>query len=457
MTTRITLLRLGHLGTSAVLLALTLTAATAVAGCDATAKSADHIEPGSLLDERRQAQTTGVRHLEANAGLGPALPPAEPKPATKPAPTAQPRSTTPPGDAAQPKAATQPKAAAQPAQHAEDEQFVACVAISWPEAAMQPSQSASPTNAPPKSDPKSTTPAKPATPAKSADPPKSADPTRELLNEGDEVDGNVGEERLTRRARAVAEQAAQQAAQKAKDGAKQAAPAAGEQRPEWAVLLISFTEVDHQANAAAARNAIAQQFPELKTAYVRTLGSGSAVLIGTFTGPQDPAAQAELRRVKEVGQGNPKPFVRAMLTRLVAANSGPIGPNDLRIVRQARPRGTLYTLQVAAWATLGSTEMPMTQVKKSAEAYAQQLRTQGYEAYYFHDFGKETSTVTIGVFGPDAYDSRSTLYDPEVEALMRKFPKSLVNGEEVLVDVDPRKPGTVRIPQSSRLVEIPKM
>ncbi|MBL9141010.1 MAG: hypothetical protein JNK53_04010 [Phycisphaerae bacterium] len=303
--------------------------------------------------------------------------------------------------------------------------------------------------------------AKPAQPAKPA-PTSANDPTASLLDEGAEVDGNVGTARVSQRAQVAAQRPTSEsiAATKSASGTAGAAGSvrSADSKPEWAVLLVSFTEADHRAVAENARNAIVQRFPSLQPSYVRTLGSGSAVLIGRFTGPDDPAAQAELRRVKEIGEGVPKPFVRAMLTRLTsAANSGPIGPNDLRTVRQVRPRGTLYTLQVAAWATLGSTELSMSQVKRSAEAYAQQLRTQGYEAYYFHDFGQETSTVTVGVFGPDAYDSRSTLFQPEVEALMRKFPKSLVNGEEVYVEADPRKPGSKRIPQSSRLVEVPKL
>jgi hypothetical protein len=63
----------------------------------------------------------------------------------------------------------------------------------------------------------------------------------------------------------------------------------------------------------------------------------------------------------------------------------------------------------------------------------------------------------VGVFGPDAYDSKSTLYSPEVDAVMRRFPKSLVNGEEVLIPLDPSNPQGKTVPQGPRLVEIPRM
>jgi hypothetical protein len=39
---------------------------------------------------------------------------------------------------------------------------------------------------------------------------------------------------------------------------------------------------------------------------------------------------------------------------------------------------------------------------------------------------------------------------------MRKFPKHLVNGEELLVPLDPAKPQGKTMPQAPRLVEIPQ-
>ena len=40
---------------------------------------------------------------------------------------------------------------------------------------------------------------------------------------------------------------------------------------------------------------------------------------------------------------------------------------------------------------------------------------------------------------------------------MKRFPKHLVNGEELLVPIDPRKPEGAAVPQEPRLVEIPRM
>ena len=225
----------------------------------------------------------------------------------------------------------------------------------------------------------------------------------------------------------------------------------------WSVLLASVTGAEHQANANAIREEVVRRYPQLNDAYVSTTQRGSVVLVGHFTGPQDPAAQAELKVVKEINEGNMRAFPRAMLTRMGAgAEAGPPGPNDLRIVRRTRPNATLYSLQIAVWSAFGTNELKMSDIKRSAETLCRQLRAEGHDAYYFHDFDTKTSIVTVGVFGADAYDSKSTLYVPEVEAVMKKFPKHLVNGEELLMPVDMRDPTGKTMPQSPRLVEIPK-
>jgi hypothetical protein len=242
-----------------------------------------------------------------------------------------------------------------------------------------------------------------------------------------------------------------------------AARAAARDNPDsehgsWSVLLATATGEDSAATAATIRDEIARRYPPLKDAFVRTNTRGSIVLVGHFDGPQDPAAKAALKVVKEQVEGTLRAFPRAMLTRMgAAADQGPPGPNDLRSVRKVQPTKTLYTLQVAVWSAFGTDEVKMGEIKRAAENYCRQLRAQGDEAYYFHDFDSHTSTVTVGVFGDGAYDPRSTLYAPEVEAAMKKFPKHLVNGEELLIPADPHNPGGRTMPQAPRLVEIPKM
>jgi hypothetical protein len=319
---------------------------------------------------------------------------------------------------------------------------------------------------------------------------KQPDTTAGLMNPGDEVEGVSGNDSSRAAARtkpgsapvapadvsaapgarvpSAAERAAA-ARMASENDAKRRAEAAATaernaqqndvdaERASWGVLLATVTGAENRANAMSIREQVIRRYPALKDAYVRSIPHGSVVLVGRFQGVQDPAAQAQLKLVKETMDGNVRAFPRAMLTRLGAnANQGPPGPNDLRIVRQTRPTQTLYTLQVAVWSAFGTDEVKMSDIKRSAENYCRQLRSEGNEAYYFHDFDTKTSTVTIGVFGTDAYDSKSTLYAPEVDAVMRKFPKHLVNGEELLVPLDPAKPQGKTMPQAPRLVEIPQ-
>ena len=225
----------------------------------------------------------------------------------------------------------------------------------------------------------------------------------------------------------------------------------------WSILLATSTGADARTTAMSVRDEIARRVPSLRDAFVSPTPRGYVVLAGRYPSPEDPSARKRLEEVKAVVDRGTPLFPRAMLTRTSAnAELGPPGPNDLRIVRQTVPARDLFTVQVAAWSTFGSPDITMDQVRRSAEDHCRQLRSQGNEAYYFHDLDAEISTVTVGVFGNDAYDPRSTLFSPEVDEVMRRFPKHLVNGEEVLVPTDPKDPSKGGTPQAPRLVEVPR-
>lgn len=227
--------------------------------------------------------------------------------------------------------------------------------------------------------------------------------------------------------------------------------------PAWSVLVATFTQDDHAQVAAAMRDRLAAQFPVLRDAFVQRVSKGSVILIGRFKGPDDPAAQAKLKEVKGItADGNQRPFAGAMLTR-TATSSGPPSPFDVRVLRQRFPEVVpLYSLQVAAWSTFGDKGLKPADIHAAAEKYCKELRVKGFEAWVHHDDNTATSVVTVGHFNHTAYDSKSTLYSAEVESLMKKFPRHLVNGEEVQVPVDPRKPDGAKRPQACRLVEVPR-
>lgn len=202
-----------------------------------------------------------------------------------------------------------------------------------------------------------------------------------------------------------------------------------------------------------------RQYPVLSDAYVKSNSSGSVVMVGRYTGLDDPAAKPRVKAVQEIQDARGgRPFARAILSRLEGSRrTGPLSPSDLRSARAMKPgNSTLYTLQVAIWSDFGSGEVSPEEIRRSAEGYCARLRSQGHAAFYYHDEDRRMSIVTVGVFGPEAYDARTTLFAPEVDELMRKFPVMLVAGEELLVRTDPRDPNSKMLPQKPMLVEVPR-
>lgn len=283
-----------------------------------------------------------------------------------------------------------------------------------------------------------------ATPAKAPEPP--------VWQEGDQEVPDL------RRPDAETAVSGQKAASGSSPKAAASPDPADEEGPSWSILIASFTQADHAEAARAARERLSSQFPELRDCVVRRVPKGSVIVVGKYSGPTDPKAQERLKRVKAIAVDRARPFAGVLLTRIsVTDERRKPSAFDIRQLRELNPDiNPLYTLQVAAWSTFGDKSLKWSEVRASAERYCRELRAKGFLAFVHHDDDRQISSVTIGAFGKDAYDPRSTLFDPEVEDLMKKFPKHLVNGEEVLVPVDPRKPDGPTRPQGPRLVEVPK-
>jgi hypothetical protein len=226
--------------------------------------------------------------------------------------------------------------------------------------------------------------------------------------------------------------------------------------PAWSVLIGTFTGEDHLAAAQAARERLAARIPEVRDCFIRRVPQGSVLLVGRFSGPSDPAAQTKLKELKALVVDKQRPFAAAMLTR-VATDAEPPGPYDVRRLRERFPNTTpLYSLQVAAWSTFGEKSISRADMRAAAEKYCKELRAKNVEAWVHHDDDSGTSVVTVGHFDHTAYDSKSTLFSVDVERYRKQFPRHLVNGEEVLIPVDPRKPEGTKRPQAPQLVEIPR-
>lgn len=249
-------------------------------------------------------------------------------------------------------------------------------------------------------------------------------------------------------------------------GTAGAAGADGSPGVIWTLVLATFTDGDHATAAASFASRLRQAAPQIQGVRVHTTGNGSMVIYGSYAGRDDPKAEEDQQTLKAMTSGGQKLFSRVMLVRLdLRPVAGQLHPHNLLSARKAHPKvDPMYTLDIAIWlATDDDTtvdkkdRLTYEDVKKKAEAYCEKLRGSGFEAYFFHDDEKRASTVTVGLFDRRAIDSTSGLYSDDVEALVKKFPARLANGEPVYEYMDKFKitKKSKTKPQMPKLVLVP--
>ena len=234
-------------------------------------------------------------------------------------------------------------------------------------------------------------------------------------------------------------------------------PSSASPRPpsvgSWSIALATLTGSDHRALARSLAERIRERYPTLTPLFVDGLGRGeaSAVFVGHFRTPSGEDSRSMMNRVNELTMENGgKAFPRAMPARPASFKTASRSPNDLRSLRSRHRVGRIaYSLKIAQWGTFGDEQVAYEQCRQQAEAMSRSLRAQGLTAWFSHNDAREMSVVTVGVFGSNAYDSRSTLFAPEVEVLMERFPQLMINGEPIL------HPKTGQ-PLPPVLIEVPK-
>lgn len=214
-----------------------------------------------------------------------------------------------------------------------------------------------------------------------------------------------------------------------------------------------MTGTDHQAVARSLSDQIQGRYPGLTPLFVDELpgGDGSAVFVGRFTSPASTGSKEMMKRVGGLTmQNGAKAFPRAMPARPASYQNITREPNDLRSLRSRHRVGRIaYSLKIAQWGTFGDDELSYDSCRQQAEAMASSLRAQGVTAWFNHNDAREMSVVSVGVFGSNAYDSRSTLYAPEVEVLLERFPTLMINGEPILHPKtgQPLRPVLIEVPR----------
>ncbi|MDX9912701.1 MAG: hypothetical protein RBS39_12800 [Phycisphaerales bacterium] len=231
----------------------------------------------------------------------------------------------------------------------------------------------------------------------------------------------------------------------------------------WTIMLVRLPEgtAPDQSRVVLQRTMDAGA-PEAR---VEQRGQGLFICTGSYDDPGSPAAQAELKRVRQAEYQGQRVFAQALLlppeTDPGATAVDPrLASYDLKGVRATRGPGALYTLQVGVYGLPPTerrrpTASELAQFRKAAEQAAVRLRADGEEAFFHH--GANSSSVTVGVFGKGDHDPVDS---PGVESATlrdtrKRHPYNLFNGAALRETVTTAQGPRARL-QPSMLVGIPE-
>lgn len=230
-------------------------------------------------------------------------------------------------------------------------------------------------------------------------------------------------------------------------------------KDQYAIVVATFTGAQHEQSALATRAQLIRQYPLLgRGLRVRQRSRGTALSYGDYTGYDDSNAKKDIVQLRLLRTPQSQPlFAQVLLMKFKAVRQKKdIHPFDLWIVRREFPtRVPIFTLEVAIWGDFDSGQFPQSKRRAAAEGYATELRKKGFESYFYHNDDAGLSSVTVGLFGNSAVDAETGFYSHEVEAMLRRFPIRLVNGQEVQVYFDPAHPTLGSSVQPPCLAEVP--
>lgn len=221
----------------------------------------------------------------------------------------------------------------------------------------------------------------------------------------------------------------------------------------WVIVLGAFTGDDQEQNAREALARITAQTP-LIGARISKKEKASVIEYGRFRDPADPAAKAELERVRAMVVDN-EPLSRSFFAPPDAVE-GSMPQFDLRNWKnEPFASAALYTLQIAAYGrsdTKAPTAKERDEFRALAEKAVSQLRREGEQAFYYH--GPFLSMVTIGLF--DESDLSKGAESRRLSELKKRFPNNLLNGKGIRETIKTTDGKTESRLQASRLVALPK-
>ena len=207
----------------------------------------------------------------------------------------------------------------------------------------------------------------------------------------------------------------------------------------WSIVIVSYTVTDPSIHNQAQLDLVRVHEVGLRQAYVEMRGERLVLALGRYDGPDDPAALADLERVKSIEWSGINPFAGALLAPPANLNIGNFPEFNLANARRRFGNDAIYSLQIGIYGRADRTkpsEADLKLFRKAAEEGAVQLRREGELAFYYH--GANTSSITVGVFGHadyridfDADGRKNTIRSRRLVALAARFPYLLLNGKTV--------------------------
>lgn len=243
-----------------------------------------------------------------------------------------------------------------------------------------------------------------------------------------------------------------------KQGNPAAPPSTAPDANAWTIVIVAFRGEDHEA-AARAGLARARTIGSLREAYLQNQPTRSAIAYGHYASPDQPQAQADLKRIREIVVDGGRPFAGAVLAPPEGAGTGRNPELDLRHARSTFGKDALYSLQIAAYGRGNGpprSEQERAEFVRAAEDAAAQLRREGEQAFYYH--GPNLSIVTIGIFGASDYEPQyPERRSDRLRAAQEAHPYNLLNGKGLWVRAKgvPENSPSARRMATSFLIAIP--
>ncbi len=226
----------------------------------------------------------------------------------------------------------------------------------------------------------------------------------------------------------------------------------------WVIIVGAFTADDQADEAERASKRLAVE-GALTGVSINKRGKATVLEYGSYPTPDDPKAQEDLARIRDISINGEKQLANAFLAP-PEQTEGSIPEFDLRnALKNFRGKEKpLYTLQVAVY-TRDDDKAPspkeLAEFRKTAEDAASQLRREGEQAFYYH--GPNRSMVTVGLFGPSDTDPlKPGMESMALREVRDRYKYNLLNGrgiKETRKGADGR--GITSL-QPSFLVAIPK-